>query len=317
MRLAIRANGNRRAGLGHLGRCMALAQAFRERGRNPVFLGLDGACARWVRSHGFGTRPLGSGDWDILIADSYEFTDSDLLWNRRHGRTLLVVDDFGTSRAPCDWLLSSHVYAPGLDFHATAAAGLLIGPKFHLMRREYWTPARPRRISGRIREVLVTLGGGDGWGLAERVVRELLETLPAARLHLLLGPLAPETPPSFPSRVALHRGLLNLRPLIEACDAALTAGGQMLYELAFAGTPTVALNLGRDQNGNIAGMTAAGATLSVGQPDMRGFLPRLRAAFRKLDRSPRLRRELGARAGRILDGQGARRVARLLLEDRP
>ena len=185
-------------------------------------------------------------------------------------KTLLNFDDFGTLTGPCDWILSSHIYAPAMSFKADSGCGFLVGPKFHPMRSEYWTPRGSKATLPRIRDLLIVLGGGDGWGLAGAAVDTAARALPKARIHVVLGPLAAPLKTER-KNVFAYRDLPHLRKLIEKADAAVSAGGQTLYELAFIGTPTVAVNLGKDQGDNIRGLEEAGAAISIGKEKQRNL----------------------------------------------
>lgn len=315
MRIAFRADSGRVIGLGHLGRCVAIAQAMTRLGAKPVFLDVADDCLPWLRARGFRAEKSGARVWDILIGDNYRFTPADHAQNRRMSKTLLNFDDFGTLTGPCDWILSSHIYAPAMSFKANSGCGFLIGPKFHPMRAEYWKPRRPKAILPRVRDLLIVLGGGDGWGLAGAAVEAAARALPRARIHVVLGPLA-EPLKTERKNVLAYRDLPHLRTLIESADAAVSAGGQTLYELAFIGTPTVAVNLGKDQGDNIRGLEKAGAVVSIGEGKDKRFKKNLATELTRMDIRPALRRGMSEAGRKLLDGQGAFRVAKVLLEAR-
>lgn len=315
MKIAFRADSGRVIGLGHLGRCVAIAQAFARLGEKPVFLDVARDCLPWLKERGFSARSSGSERWNILVGDNYRFTPRHHAENRRMAETLVLFDDFGTLNAPCDWILSSHVYAPGMTFQANNGRGFLVGPKFHPMRKEYWAARKPKEIAPRIRDLLIVLGGGDGWGLAAKAVETAARALPHARIHVVLGPLASPLRSDNPKVIA-YRDLPHLRTIIEKADAAVSAGGQTLYELAFIGTPTVAVNLGKDQGDNIDGLERAGAAVSIGQGTVKNFSNRLKTELRNLDARPALRRRMSEAGRALLDGRGAIRVAKVLLEAR-
>lgn len=307
MRIALRADGGPSVGLGHLGRCAALAQAFRARGARPVFIEVPSSCASWVRARGFPVGRLSAGPWDLLVADSYRFTSRDWTAMRRATRALVAVEDRSRRPALADWVLNGHAYArdsrPG-------ERGRLTGSRFMPLRREYWSGARRRPARAEVRDFIVTLGGGDGWGVAARAAALASEYFPAATIHLVIGPLA-AAPRRTPTRVKVHRGLTSLKKLLERCDAGLCAGGQTLYEFAATGTPAVSVELGPDQRPNIRAVVAAGAALRVGRPGP-GWTTRLKRALAAL--TPARRRAMAAAGRRLVDGRGALRAARALLE---
>jgi spore coat polysaccharide biosynthesis predicted glycosyltransferase SpsG len=307
MRIALHADGGSSVGLGHLGRCVALAQAFREAGARPEFVDLAPECRPWLRALGFTDAPLSSRRWDLAIGDSYRLSAAG--WRRlgAAARRLLVIDDGGRFAGRCDFLLNGHVYAAGLAYRARGAS-LLLGPAFFPMRREYWKSGKQRPAHGRARRVVVTLGAGDTSGLAARCAAAAAEALPGAAVTLVAGPLSRQDRVASPSVERLGPQV-SLRPLLERADIVICAGGQTLYEAAFCGAPAVVLRLAANQDGNIDGMAAAGTALSAGSPSVAGFRRRLSRLLRSLDRNRPLRERM-AQAGRaVVDGLGACRVA--------
>ena len=249
-----------------------------------------------------------SGRWDILIADSYRFGKRDWRALRLQARELVVIDDSGRTPCDCDWVLNGQPFAPELTWKSKRRTSLMLGAKFLPLRREYWRHAGPRRHGGPIKKLLVTLGGGRS-ALVKGVVETSLRELPKAQVHAVLGPHC--APPRLrDARLTWHQGLASLRPLIAACDAAVSGGGQTLYELATTGTPAIAIPLAANQYRNVSSLADAGVVLSAGRA-----ATRLAPALRKLDRLPGLRQEMSGLGQALIDGRGALRVARALCGD--
>ena len=310
MKIAIVAASGPAVGLGHVARCVALAQAVEMlHASKPIFLDLDAESRRWVAERGFRTQTGRRGSWDLLIADSYDLSRKDLESLRRKTLCLLVVQDAVAHPVACDWILNSTVYAHKLSYAGARIGGLLLGPKFQPLRREFWRqpPMHRRR---RVANVLVTFGGGDVRNLLVEVLPMLLAALPTARFHVVIGPHSAAPPPC--PRIVLHRSPRNLHALIASCDIAVSAGGQALYELAFSGLPAIAIEISNSQTPNLIGFTAAGIALSVGRPSSRGFPGRLQKAVRALSANEKLRATMADSGRRLVDGQGAIRVIRAL-----
>lgn len=307
MRIALRADGGPKVGLGHFGRCAALAQAFRARGARPVFVDVPSSCATWVRDRGFPLGRLSSGPWDLLVADSYRFTARDWAAMRRAARALVAVEDRSRRPAGADWVLNGHAYARPSRAHES---GRLTGPRFMPLRREYWRGSPRRAVRAAVRRFVVALGGGDVGPIAAQAASIAASAFPDAQIHLVLGPLSPR-PRRLDPRVRVHRDLPSLKPLLERCDAGLCAGGQTLYEFAATGTPAVAAELGPDQRSNIRALSRAGAALPVGRPGPR-WGARLSRALSEL--TPARRREMSEAGRALVDGRGALRAAVALME---
>ncbi|HXT01683.1 MAG TPA: hypothetical protein VN915_13500 [Elusimicrobiota bacterium] len=312
MRIGILADAGRTAGLGHLTRCLALAQAVETiHGRKPIFLDLDTASRRWVEERGFPCRRGWRGPWDLLIVDSYRLSKKDYASARRGADRVLLIHDAGTLRSPADWLLNSAVYAKEVRYGKADVGGMLLGPIFQPLRREFWRPA-PLRLNRRVRNVLVTLGGGDIQRPLAIVLPSLQTALPEAHFHVVVGPHA-QTPPGAPREgVDVHRSPRDIRRIARSCDIAVSAGGQTLYELASMGIPVVALEIAGNQRPNIAGFVSSGAALSAGRVEAPGFKKTFRKKLRILADDRGLRAALARAGRRMIDGQGALRTIRAI-----
>mgnify|MGYP001373678883 CR=1 FL=1 len=179
-------------GLGHLQRCLALASALHQVHISCVFLtnGEDSITER-VRRFGFDARAFDEGDpgsesdWrqvldlaaaeecDAVVVDSYLVDDHYLSGLRAAGMLVAAIDDLARFPFPCHLVVSGGVGAESLPYHSsTGDTRFLLGPKYALLRKEFWQVA-PRRNESEVREVLVTMGGADGPNLTPVVLRVL------------------------------------------------------------------------------------------------------------------------------------------------
>jgi spore coat polysaccharide biosynthesis predicted glycosyltransferase SpsG len=96
----------------------------------------------------------------------------------------------------------------------------------------------------------------------------------------------------------------------------ISGGGQTSYEFAHSGIPLVAVTMADNQHLNVSGLAACGVAVAAGSPKDEGFARSLRQALGYL-RDGRRPRRMSDRGHRLLDGQGALRVAGNLLARRP
>src|SRR5262249_52673836 len=113
-------------------------------------------------------------------------------------------------------------------------------------------------------------------------------------------------------RVSIHRDRFGLRELMVTADIAVSGGGVTLCELAATGVPTVVLQTADNQAGNVEGFERAGAALVVRAHGNGTLAESLASAVGRLACDRALRASIGARARRLVDGQGAFRVASAL-----
>lgn len=94
---------------------------------------------------------------------------------------------------------------------------------------------------------------------------------------------------------------------------AVSAGGQTLYELAWAGCPTIAFETVENQASHLEAMAVAGVVRSVGAISLPGFLCRIRSHIEALLGDPGARQAMSAAGRHLIDGRGALRMARKLM----
>ena len=148
-----------------------------------------------------------------------------------------------------------------------------------------------------------------------------LLALPEAALDVVTGPffsreviLETEALAAANPKISVWLDPPAMYELMARADLAVTGGGQTTYELAASGTPAVAIRLVGNQTGNLKGLSACGVLEWVDGVDDADLHEKVQAAIVRLGGDP-LAREAMSRAGRALvDGQGAARVARAVLE---
>jgi UDP-2,4-diacetamido-2,4,6-trideoxy-beta-L-altropyranose hydrolase len=291
-------------GFGHVGRCIALAQAFETRGWTATFDVSDGTAKRQVRRHGFRTSTRAKAA-TIAIVDSYRRPAALLRLVRDHSQVLVAFDDLHQVRADhVSWLIR-----PSLGERATR--GVLGGPRFMPLRREYWA-ARPRVRSGPVRRILVTLGAHPSmphlWTAADAV----MTADPDARVDVVVG-FSPVRGRAPKDGAVLHRRLASIRPLVSRSDLVVTAAGQTMYECLATGVPTIVVGVADNQTRQLVAAIRAGAALDGGWITDARWPATLERSLARAIGDASLRRRIARSAATLVDGKGALRVVDTLL----
>jgi UDP-2,4-diacetamido-2,4,6-trideoxy-beta-L-altropyranose hydrolase len=276
--IAIVADGGPSAGLGHVGRCSAIAAALRARGLE-VECRAYGAAAP-ARVDAIEWTP-GTAEGDVVVLDTYTMPEAerDALAARV---PLVAMHDFGG--APRGAAL---VVSVGGEPGPNRLAGLRYAP----LRPPFWgLPLR--HVSGPLRRVLVTTGGGALQDAGVALAREAVAAFP--EVALVRGPYATF---DAPDGVELIDAPPSLLPHLLAADAVITAAGQTALEAAATGAATIAVPFVDNQRRNAAALERAGAAV-VAEPG------KAVAAAATVDAAAL------ARAGQAaVDGYGALRIA--------
>jgi UDP-2,4-diacetamido-2,4,6-trideoxy-beta-L-altropyranose hydrolase len=333
--IAFRTTAGKKIGFGHLRRCLTLAGELRRAGgaAGAIHFWVDGnpAAVEVAVAAGFEARLIAGPDPDVtaawldagevgtLVVDSYAVMPASFSAWRRCVRSLVVLDDLADRQLDVDVVVNGSPYAAELNYRTGPDAVRLLGPRYALLRP--WFRDRPRRrVAARVTRVLVTLGGADPESSTMAVVEAVQRALPEAALDVVIGPLFGPVPEldrraaGDPPRLRLHRALDDLSTLMAAADLAISAGGQTLYELAAAGVPTVALCLADNQEPNVAALAGV-SLLSAGRvhEEAAGRFNRVEEGCRRLAADPGLRERMSDAGRALIDGQGAARVADVIL----
>ncbi|MFN4297180.1 MAG: hypothetical protein ACK4FB_10090 [Brevundimonas sp.] len=313
--LLILTEGDRRRGLGHLGRCLGYAAHWRGAGR-PVRWIVDGdEAARIV----LGTEAVQWRRWQdqpltvaaqghVVIVDSYDASPEALTPLAASAALVICLDDLARDHYPPGLVVHT---APGRLDRSGRDARWLIGPRWQPMPPAFWDVPDRSPVRPRIGRSLVLTGGTDLRGLGTTLAGVIRGTLPDCRVDLVLGAGAMTAPETDLDGVTLHRTLAAdaLRDLMLACDVAVSAAGQTLFQLARCGTPAIMVGVADNQARHLREWPRTGAMTSAGEwnaPDLEDCV----AAHLHALASPQLREAMSQAGRAAVDGQGVARLAR-------
>lgn len=294
--LLIRADATTLIGIGHIMRCLALAQAWRDRGGRITFLSNceSDAQRRRIIDEGFNFIPIENSHPDPLdlsvtlenlsavknkplvnqwlIIDGYHFTTDYQKEIKDSGYHLLVIDDY--NHLPyyhADILLNQNINAQNFKYSCDDNTTQLLGCKYTLLRREFLKyKGLKREIPEKANKILVTLGGADPENVTLKVI-EAIKQLddPVLDVKVAVGPANPNLKIL---KKAIHQAPCSIQLLQEVdmpdlmqwSDIAISAGGSTCWELAFMGVPFLIVVMAQNQEAIAIGLDNAKAAFSCG-----------------------------------------------------
>jgi UDP-2,4-diacetamido-2,4,6-trideoxy-beta-L-altropyranose hydrolase len=195
--IMFRADGNSRIGSGHIMRCIAIADAAREKGVESVFVTADDSPCNLIESHGYRLNVLGSKYDDMLsetsslrnviekerpeciIVDSYfvnrAYFDTLISFDRRdYSFKIAYIDDLMAEAYPCHYLINYSIdnenkaikYKKIYEDAGLGCPELMIGTEYVPLREEFMNgilSSKENNIAhdGEVRNILVLTGGSD------------------------------------------------------------------------------------------------------------------------------------------------------------
>lgn len=333
--LLLRADAGDAMGMGHIMRCLALAQAWRAAGGACHLLtgaGGESARPRWVVEN-VDVTPLraarGSEEdaaetagraMDIgaswVVVDGYHFGSRYQEVLKEKGRRLLAVDDYGhASPYHADLVLNQNAYATDAFYeHRGPGTRLLLGTSYLVLRKEFW-PYRGwrRRIPSVARQALISMGGEDPRDFARRAIEAVGRVSEPLDVRVVVGPAYRHgdglrcAAGDLRSRVTVVENAVGMAEHLAWADIAVLAGGTTSWEAAFLGLPSVTVALAENQKRVVEALASAGAALDAGwHEDVNA--DQLASSVEKLAADEE-RRTAMCRAGQeLVDGNGVFRV---------
>ena len=323
-RVLVRCDGSHRLGMGHVVRCLAVAEELRDSQRcEVVFAVREGPQAiAAIKPRGFEIRdPALSLEppFDALILDIRDDLPVEAVLSlRERGVVVATIDDPSERRLAAD--LAFYPPVPQLERMSWDGfdGELLVGFEWIVLRRDLQR-AREIRATRRATErattrLLVTMGGSDPAGMTSKTLAALAQLNRHLEIDVVLGPAFIEDE-SFRSvldqtgaSVMVHRAPEDMPALMVRADLALAAFGVTAYELASLGVPALYLCLTDDHAEAASALTDAGLARSLGRHDLVSTSV-LADAIEGFCTDSTALEEMRRRGPELIDGLGARRIA--------
>lgn len=304
-RVIFRVAAGPRTGYGHLVRATVLARAMGVRATVSIRGGAQATQAAAGRGcrvvRGSASTVIRAARPDLLIIDDPSTIHASL-WRRTAGRSgvpVASIHDIGLAYCGADLTIDGSVTRRGRRPRGPA----LLGPRYAIL-----APARRgARAAGRL-SVLIALGGGPRRGAALTMALAIRRLSPNAEIRIA-GGFGGRAPDALPPGVTWLGPRQRLSEELARAAVVVVGGGVSLYEACCVGVPAVAVGVVPAQRPTIREVVARGAALDGGRASTAA---RSASQVARLLADGQLRSRLSAAGRRLVDGNGARRVARAL-----
>lgn len=336
MRAVFRADASGEVGVGHVVRCLALAEALRAAGVSCAFAVSKGtsAAAPLLASSTFTLVELPDDATDkpaalaerwpqgveLLIVDHYDLDKGYARACRQWAQRILVIDDLADRPQDCDILVDPTSGRAKSAYRGRVPGGcrLLLGSGYALLRGQFAamreTARAHRGEMGKVRRVQVSMGGTDPNDATSVALAGIAESGLDVEVDVVLGRAAPnlsavrQLASTLPQHVTVHVDVANMAKLMTEADVAIGAAGSSSWERCCLGLPSIVVPVARNQAANAAAL--AGAEAAVVLPgEGRAREKSIARALKRLAADDDARAAMSRAATRLCDGLGARRVA--------
>lgn len=345
--LYIRADGNTDIGMGHIMRCLSVAEAAAE--FSPAFITADEGCQGMIEERGFRVIVLHTDyrdmmgetalladlfdrDADVLLVDSYQVNRDYFLTLKKLVR-VACFEDMGQPY-PVNLLINYNIYAPKLVQNYTPLRtdsttaktypdSVLLGVDYMPLRKAFQEPSS-YQVADSVTDVMVTTGGSDPYfaaaSFADALIKDSVTGALLAerklRLHLVSGPFnqfADELKLRYQSYegIIIHENVKDMRGLLSDSDVVISATGSTIYEVSALGVPMIVFYFAENQRQGAEALGALTDIVNAGcfAEDAMAVAGRVTQALTRCILDKSYRERLHQQEKKLIDGKGAMRIA--------
>lgn len=345
--LIIRADGNAVIGMGHVMRCLSIADALKEKGAQPLFVTACKECISVIEQRGFQTRLLTTDYRDMLselpqleqilreenkikkhviLVDSYQVSKTYYQELKKLGM-IVCLEDMGQPY-PVDMLINYNIYGEKLAQVYTADSvskpqKMLLGVTYMPLRKEFLGDIS-YTVREKVTDVMITTGGSDPCFAAKAFTDAVLanKTLQREKIryHIISGPFnshAEDLKALYGevSNVVIHEKVKSMKEIMCRCDIVLTATGSTIYEVSTLGVPMLVFYFAQNQKQGAEEIEKRTSVINCGDfsIDTRAVTEKAVSTILRCVQDKKYRELLNKEEKMLVDGRGAGRIAEAIL----
>lgn len=336
--IGIRVDANETIATGHFFRCMAIAKCLRNKGENIVFISSDEFIEKRVIAEDFEficlknnykekddeaemlIKLIKEKEIDTLLLDSYEVTEIYMEKLNKEVK-LIYIDDMNMFKYPAD-VIVNYTYNTDLSLYKDRnyAEKVIfgLGSKYIPLREEFSKSSI--EIKENVENIFITTGGIDNYNVVLELVKNLsVDEFKNIKKYIVVGRFYnryEELKKLENKYLEIYQNISDIHNVMKKCDIAITAGGTTVAELCALGIPVIAFSMADNQlEGTKAYdkdgiITYAGDIRDDKSEVIKNILEKIKMFIENYD----MRKNMSIKAKNIIDGQGAERIAELIIK---
>ncbi|MBN1431632.1 MAG: UDP-2,4-diacetamido-2,4,6-trideoxy-beta-L-altropyranose hydrolase [Methanomicrobiaceae archaeon] len=342
-RSVFRVDGSPYIGMGHVMRCLALAQGFFENRIEPVFVMRDmenNSCSL-AESCGFHVEMIPDDcskeeDAEKTLEIARDFgasvivTDLGYLINaspevyckyhdilKKNGHYIVALDVICETEVSADLVVNPYILDENSPIFSFDSDRYLTGPDYFILRDEFRILSVNKRVIRKeAGNILVSFGGSDLRDTTGMIVNALAHAdISGLKAEVVVGSGYPVTNIEklkkiiklFPDRFELFHDSSNMAEQILKADIAILGGGLTKYEAAALGTPSVIITQFEPEIKPNEDFISAGTAEYIGHIDMINENDIIIEIKNLVEDYPR-RVEMSKKGRKLVDGKGIERI---------
>ena len=251
-------DGNSEMGMGHVYRSITFAKALvADLGVKVFFFTKSNEnVIRLIEDENFPTFKLEDDeeivdhlkklDINLFVIDTLEFAE-DILKKIKDRVKIILVDNLDPKiNKYADVAISIYKSFVNKNYHnETTDTQFFCGPKYLLLREEFYSSHRKNHLKPKVEEILLIFGGSDPSNLTSKALSKIGDNF---RINIVLGPefkyydVLDEIIDKYTNKkVIIHKEPENIAELMLSADLVITSPGLSMFESVYLGSPVLVI----------------------------------------------------------------------------
>ncbi len=287
--IVIRADGGTLIGMGHVIRCLAMADMLKD-DFNIIFAIQEPSPnvinnIKTITSDII-TLPLNSDfigevkhltkivpSDSIIVLDGYNFKSEYQFILKSSGYKVVAIDDLNEWHQYVDSVIN---HAEGIDaslYSKEKYTKMYLGLDYVLLRKEFLQCGLKITPKNTISKVFISMGAADAGNITEKFARALSSMNSTTEIHLMIGTANPHrdalkklTSEGIRSKIVIHLNLVSpeLMQLLQYCDISICPASSIALESCAVGIGLVTGYTAKNQLGILDGLLQYNAAINLG-----------------------------------------------------
>ena len=334
-RIIIRADGGTHLGMGHVVRCLALADMLKN--HFQIFFAIQHPSVhtkQLIQEHAqLIELPFNSSfeedcqhflnhlhPSDLIILDGYSFTTWYQTQIKKKNCKLICIDDLHSWKQVADIVINHAADVSAEKYEIADYTRLCLGLKYVLLRKEFLTTQKRNDIK-EIKKVFISMGASDVDNITEKMIRVLIP-FQLEEIHLMLGSINPnitqldDTISEIKTTsIIKHTDIsaITLRTLLQTCDACICPASTIALESCAVGIILITGYTAANQMEILNGLKKNQVAMSLGNLNDTSS-EEIHLKIQELFRQPDQLKKILDNQKKMIDGKSPERLLNLFKE---
>ena len=328
----IRVDASERIGLGHLNRCLLIANFIKKKGFFVVFITEQPLSQSIIKSKNFQCLKINKEDnierldftklykSFVVIADVntgaiFENTQDyfNYLDNLRRGAKLLItLEDLVDYPYCSDVAIVPYCGAVNLKLKSDCNTKYLLGTDYFALRSVF--DNNNFIVHKSAKKILITMGGGDPEQITQKVLKSIRQIETPCDITVVLGKASKTSIKDINKIMCNYKSIVTVLCDVESmsklmldCDVAITNSGLTKYELSALGVPSIIISNNKQQAFYSEDFSNYGSSIHLGDISVVSE-KYIRENCVNLMQNYKLRLNMSEKGKRLVDSNGLNRI---------